>query len=187
MNKDSKKKTFDWLKPPNWQIKCDKKKNKGMERAACTLFKQRITAVSDEWSSIPAAAVLELTWSISIQMYYDHVVFFTVLVPVDRFGELWTLFMGESTSDTATLLRGNPPLSEKSHSSRWSLMQKQQQHTCTCIKQDTEMQNYVQPQALCNVWKQRTCFYWVWVSSGSVLKAQDFNWCRDTSASFYLF
>lgn len=36
-----------------------------------------------------------------------------VLVPAPRFGELWTLFMGESTSDMATLLRAIPPLSEK--------------------------------------------------------------------------
>lgn len=36
-----------------------------------------------------------------------------MLVPAPRFGELWTLFMGESTSDMATLLRVIPPLSEK--------------------------------------------------------------------------
>lgn len=70
--------------------------------------------MSDELGS-KAASLLGLNWSIRIQIYYYHVAFFTVLVPVDRFGELWTLFMGERTSDTATLLRENPPLSEKYH------------------------------------------------------------------------
>lgn len=56
------------------------------------------------------------------------------------------------------------------------------------------MQKYAQPQALCNVWKQRTCFYWVCASSASVIKPQpqvftNVNWCGDTlaNASFHLF
>lgn len=35
-----------------------------------------------------------------------------------RFGELWTLFMGESMSDKATLLVTHPPLSEESQPGR---------------------------------------------------------------------
>lgn len=93
-----------------------------MERAACSLLHQRITATACKNRTEPFEmneTALGLTWSIPIHMCYENVVFFfTVLVPVDRFGELWTLFMGESTSDTATLLRESPPLSEESHSGR---------------------------------------------------------------------
>lgn len=60
-----------------------------------------------------------------------------VLVPEPRFGELWTLFMGESVNDKATLLRAYPPLSEKSQPGRWSQRQKQQQHMHMQIYKET--------------------------------------------------